>query len=41
MTILYYKKVPQCTACKRTYTAESMEEVLQLMKDEVSKQYHI
>jgi len=47
LTVLYYKMVLKCTAHKRTYTAESMEEVLQLMKDEglsiykVSKQYHI
>jgi hypothetical protein len=31
----------KCTACKDTYTAEHMEEVLQGMKDELSKQYHI
>ena len=46
LTVLYYKMVLKCTAHKRTYTAESMEEV-HLMKDEglsmytVSKQYHI
>jgi hypothetical protein len=46
LTVLYYKMVLKCTAHKRTYTAESMEEVLQLMNDEglpmykVSKQYH-
>jgi len=39
--------VLECTAHKRTYTTEGVEEVLQLMKDEglsmykVSKQYHI
>ena len=31
LTVLYYKMVLKCTAHKRTYTAESMEEVLQLM----------
>ena len=47
LTVLYYKTVLKCTAHKRTYTAESMEEVIHLMKDEglsmytVSKQYHI
>ena len=47
LTVLYYKMVLKCTAPNSTYTAESMEEVLQLMKDEglsmykVSKQYHI
>ena len=47
LTVLYYKMVLKCTAHKSTYTAESMEEVIQLMKDEglsmykVSKQYHI
>ena len=47
LTVLYYKMALKCTAYKSTYTAESMEEVLQLMKDEglsmykVSKQYHI
>jgi len=47
LTVLCYKMVLKCTAHKRPYTAESMEEVLQLMKDEVlsmykvSKQYHI
>ena len=46
LTVLYYKMVLKCTAHNRTYTAESMEEILQLMKDEVlsmytvSKQYH-
>ena len=34
LTVLYYKMVLKCTAHKRSYTAESMEEVLQLMKDE-------
>jgi hypothetical protein len=46
LTVLCYKMVLKCTAHKRMYTAESMEEVLQLMKDglsmyKVSKQYHI
>ena len=47
LTVLYYKMVLKCTAHKSTYTAESMEEVIQLMKDKglsmykVSKQYHI
>jgi len=47
LTVLYYKMVLKCTAHKNTYTAESMVEVLQLMKDEglsmykFSKQYHI
>ena len=36
---LYYKMVLLCTAHKRTYTAESMEEVLQLMKDEALSVY--
>ena len=35
LTVLYYKMVLKCTAHKRTYTAEGMDEVLQLMKDEV------
>jgi hypothetical protein len=47
LTVVYYKMVLKCAAHKRTYTAESMEEALQLMKDEilsmnkVSKQYCI
>ena len=47
LTVLYYKMVLKCTAHKKTYTAENMEEVIHLMKDEglsmytVSKQYHI
>ena len=47
LTVRYYKMVPKCTAHKRPYTAESVEEVIHLMKDEglsmytVSKQYHI
>ena len=47
LTVLYYKMVLKCTAHKSTHRAGSMEEVLQLMKDEelsmykVSKQYHI
>jgi len=47
LTVMYYKMALKCTAHKRTYIAENMEEVLQLMKDEglsmykVSKQYHI
>ena len=47
LTALYYKMVLLCTAHNRTYTAESMEEVLQLMRDEglsvykVSKRYRI
>ena len=47
LTVLYYKMVLKCTAHKSTHTAESMEEVLHLMKAEglsmykVSKQYHI
>jgi len=45
LPVLYYKMVLKCTAHNRTYTAESMEEILEL-KDEVlsmytvSKQYH-
>ena len=47
LTVLYYKMVLECVAHKRSYTAEIMGEVLQLMKDEglsmyrVSKQCHI
>jgi len=47
LTVLYYKMVLKWITRKSTYTAESMEEVLKLMKDEglsvykVSKQYHI
>ena len=47
LTVMYYRMILKCTTHKRTYTAESMEEVLQFMKDEglsvykVSKQYHI
>jgi hypothetical protein len=32
VTVLYYRMVLKCTAHKRTYTAESMEEILQFMK---------
>jgi hypothetical protein len=41
LTVLYYKMVLECTARKGTYTAGSMEEVLEMVTDEVSKQYHI
>ena len=47
LTVQYYKIVLKCTAHKRTYTTESMEEGLQLMKDAglslytVSKQFCI
>jgi hypothetical protein len=41
LTVLYYKMVLKCTAQKRTYTAESMEEVLQLMKDEGLSMYKL
>ena len=41
LTVLYYKMVLKCAAHNRTYTAESMEEVLQLMKDEGLSMYKV
>jgi hypothetical protein len=41
LTVLYYTMVLKCAAHKRTYTAESMEEALQLMKDEVLSMYKV
>jgi hypothetical protein len=47
LTVLHYRMVLKCTAHKRTYAAESMEEALQWTKDaelskyKVSTQYHI
>ena len=39
LTVQYYKMVLKCTAYNRTYTAESMEKILQLIKDEVFSMY--